>query len=232
MPMSSFAARWSLAGCLVTGLLVLMPSKASATPVFAYGLCNPSDGCDQSVNFTPANSGTTVIGDTNPPAPLYDVFVDSLQNQTLHGSGSTVDTGVGGAGFNSIDLRPDAPWAWSALDFTLDSFKSAQPLDSALSLTFTVWDQFGVSTALHANFPWEGNNGENQQYTIRGTAGEVITKVEIGYADPLGLGNTIQDIHNIDVHTVENPADIPEPASLLLLGTGLIGAGLRSRKRR
>src|SRR5512141_5612 len=82
--------------------LALSPASSQATIVFNLGSCNPSDGCDQSVSFAPANSGTTVVGDTNPPLPLYNVYVDSLQGLTLHGTGSSVDTGVGGPGFTSI----------------------------------------------------------------------------------------------------------------------------------
>ena len=59
-------------------LVGLVPTQSRASIIFNYGLCNPSDGCTQSVNFAPANSGTTVVGDTN-PAPVYQVFIDSLQ---------------------------------------------------------------------------------------------------------------------------------------------------------
>ncbi len=85
----------------------MVSEPSQATIECNYGMCNTSDGCDQSLNFTPANSGTTVVGDTNPPHPFYMVYIDSIESLTLHGSGGTVDTGVHGPGFSSILIRPE-----------------------------------------------------------------------------------------------------------------------------
>jgi hypothetical protein len=206
--------------------LALVPATGQATILFDYGLCNPSDGCDQSVNFSPANSGTTVVGNTNPPLPLYDVFAQSLDGATLHGSGSTVDTGVGGPGITSIQFWPEAGYAWGAFEFQLDSANGDQTVGTA-GLTFTVFDGDGTPFVFLANFPWEGDNGENQHYHFHATNGEVIALVRIDYSDPLGQGNTINDIHNIDVNT----RLVPEPSTVALLAIGLISLGWIRRKR-
>lgn len=208
----------------------LFSSVGQATIIFNQGVCNPSDGCDQSVNFSPANSGTTVVGDTNPPSPLYNVYVDSLQGLTLHGSGSTVDTGNQGPGFTSILIRPETGYAWGTIEFQLDSFKGDQPQGTG-GLTFTAWDQSNTTFSFNADLPWEGNKGENQHYHFHGINGEVITQLRIDYADPLCVTgapcNTINDIHNIDVNTQV----IPEPGSIALLALGLLALGsARQRK--
>jgi hypothetical protein len=209
--------------------LSLLSAASQATVIFQYGACNPSDGCDQSVNFSPANDGTTVVGDTNPPKPKYQVFADSPEGLTLHGSGSTVDTGVHGPGFNSIVLRPEQGYAWTAIEFMLDSINKDQPLDSS-GLKFTAMDQHNVSWEFNANFPWEGNKGENQHYHFHALNGESMVSLRIDYHDPLSsdlaVANRISDIHNIDVNTA-----VPEPSSLALFGLALVPGMRRLRKR-
>ena len=214
--------------------LALLPTISRADITFDYGLCNSSDGCDQSVNFSPANSGTTVIGNANPPAPFYNVYIDSLEGLTLHGSGSTVDTGGGPlSGFNSILIRPQDGYTWGAIEFQLDSVIGTRNRVAG-GLTFTAYDATNVGFSFLANLPWEGNNGENQHYQFHAINDEVITSLQISYADPFcgttpAFCNTIHDIHNIDVNTTTM---IPEPETyaMLLAGLGLMGFIARRRK--
>lgn len=231
-PLSTTLIRSAMHSMSVTGrrvillmalLLAVYPSIVGATISFEYGLCNPSDGCDQSINFTPAQTATFVVGDTNPPQPNYDVFATSSGFLVLHAAGSTIDAD-NGLGFTTLLLIPEAPYGWGAIEFQLDSLNKAQPLDSG-GLTLSAWDQFGSEYSFLANFPSEGNHGENQHYHLHADFGEVITKLQISYVDPLGMGNTIQDIHNIDVNTVA----VPEPATLLLVISGMIVVARRLR---
>ncbi len=212
---------------LITALvLAAHPSIVRATISFEYGLCNPSDGCDQSINFTPAQRATLVVGDTNPPKPKYNVFATSDGTLVLHAAGSTVDAD-NGLGFTTLVLIPEAPYGWGTIEFQLDSSNNAQPLGSG-GLTLTAWDQFGSEYGFLANFPSEANRGANQHYHLHGDFGEVITKLQLTYVDPLDMGNTIQNIHNIDVNTLT----VPEPSSLLLVGSAIIViARRRARKR-
>ena len=105
--------------------LVLVPEHSQATILFDYGLCNSSAGCDQSINFTPANTGNPVIGNTNPAKPFYQVVATS--NVLLHGSGSAVDSGVGGSGITLLTLTPEPGFYWSAIEFQLDALNKDQP---------------------------------------------------------------------------------------------------------
>ena len=51
---------------MAAALVGLVPTQSRASIIFNYGLCNPSDGCTQSVNFSPANSGATFDDDDIP----------------------------------------------------------------------------------------------------------------------------------------------------------------------
>ena len=206
-------------------LLAVASSWAQAGILFDYGKCNPADGaCDQSVIFSPENSGISVVGDTN-PAPSYLVYAESLEGLTLHGAGSSVDAGNGNPGFLSLLLYPQMGWGWRQIEFQLNSHLNLPPQLDAL--TFTAWNQGGTSFLFSADFPWESDNGQNQHYHFHGTDGDLITALRLDY-DPGTTGNFVGDMHNIDVNSAQVPA-IPEPGTLALLGAGLLAAGRRRR---
>ena len=229
-PLAWISTLW--ARCLLTLLLaafgtVVFPATSRATITFDLGQCVSSEGCDQTINFPGNGLGTTVVDDTNPPNPFYHVSATSDGTVVLDTSGGTIKNDIATAGLTRIVLTPVCPapdglcYGWTTIEFQLDSLKGAQPLGT-LGLVLTAIDQKGVSFSSGSlAFPWEGNNGENQHYHVHSDyPNEIITQLIVTYADPLGGGNTIQDMHNIDVHSA--PVPVPEPSSFLLVGLSLL----------
>ena len=216
-----------VAALMFSGLCFSAQSNATVVLNLVHYDC-PQPGC-QTVGFQ-SNDGTTIVGNTN-PAPIYNVYVDSLvTGVSLHGNGSNVNNSAGnGFGFSSLVIRPESGWGWSTIDFQLDSLYKDQPIDIG-GLSFTTKDQFNNSFSMSANFPWEGNKGENQHYRIDGLDGQLITSLQVDYTDPLSMGNLISDMHNIDVKSAQVPA-VPVPPSLGLLMSGLAGLGVLGRSK-
>ncbi len=211
--------------------LALWAAPARAGIVLGYENFNPT-GPLQSVNFLNQPNAITVVGDTN-PNPQYNVDVTSLEGINLNANGSNVENGDNKkAGFSSISIAPQAGsgYNWTFIDFRLDSTNGKQPLTGDLTLTaYTAAG--GIYSASNLNFPWNGNNGENQDYYAQATGNDRITKIVITYTDSTGGKNTIQDIHNIDVKS----AAVPEPGTLALMICGstfaLGGVSIRRRRR-
>ena len=177
-------------------------------------------------------TGTTILDDTNPPNPFYQVSATSDGVVVLHGSGGVVDNNAGG-GLTLLILTPQplangALFGWTTIEWQMDSLLANQPTNVG-GLTLTVRDQFGnfISSdsmfPLGLNFPSEGNNGTNQHYHVDASNGEIITQLIISYTDPLNGGNTFHNIQNIDVNSVR--VQTPEPSSFLLVGLSLIFMG-------
>lgn len=237
-------SRLLLAVTCATGALLLQPTAANATILFEKAQCVSSEGCDQSLAFSSAPTGTTIVGDTNPPKPLYDVYatlLDSTTDYVLHGTGSTIDTKLAndlnkdGPGFLSLELRPDPLYTWGAIEFQLNSLLKLGV--GANTITLTAWDLSNTAYSQTFDFPWEGDMGQNQHYKAYGIddgngVRQVITKLRLTL-NPGTTGNTLEDIHNIDFNTLDangNPI-VPEPATLTLLGLGLVGLGCRARRK-
>ena len=201
--------------------LLVLPGVSRADYDINYGFDNSLS--QQTINISPAQTGTTITGHTVPP-PNYDVTITS-DGRTLHGTGSTIDSPSAG-NVDVITFTAASPYAWTYFDFQLDATNKNTPTGTT-GLTITISGNGGTYSEI-LNFPWEGNSGENQHYMITAINGQWFDTVTINYTAPSGVTNHIQDIHTIDVASVQV---IPAPPGVVLAGMGFLSLGLLRLRR-
>jgi PEP-CTERM motif len=208
---------------VVTLMLAATAGRATATVIFSTGNLQFTN-----INLIADQTAPTIVGEIGTTGILVDFFSakdSSGAALDLHGQHGVAfveacnpcDTTL--VPFYSMDIAPQSSlYGFSAMDFKLDEFNGGA---NPGSVTFTAWDQLGGITI--ATFPIDPH-GQNPYYYLTAD-NELVTLLRISSTTPL------IDIKQVSANASPS-APVPEPASLLLLGTGLIAGAKYWRQSR
>ena len=187
----------------------------------AFSSFSNANGLTQENVLTPgAASGTTVAGFTNQTNTQVNVTsLTTTQLSVADANGQAIFTGLNGAaiGTGGFTISLGNGQAFTSLAFNLNNVQG-----NTGTLTITTLEINGDITQTQFSLA----NGSNF-FGVAAINGQQIFSVTVG------PGVAIEDLRQVRIGPATLTSEVPEPATMVLLGSGLLGfAGWTRRKVR
>lgn len=216
-----------LLACTAFAIMMVASSTAWADPIVITTGNPGNQGTDNVLfnNGSLVHAGTLVQGDFNGAGAGFIVDFTSTSgthNLGVSGGQAVLVGGTGNAPFTNVTMQLENNATFKKLIFNIDVTNGLQP---PTQVQFTVNYTLAGGQVFNQVFTVD-TNGQNF-FGIEAFEGAVINSVTIQ-----AVGNTtFSDISQWRVGGFSSPNSVPEPASMFLLGSGLVGAAGAVRRR-
>lgn len=208
-------------------IVIVVSSTAWADPITITAGNPGNQGTDNVLfnNGSLIHAGLLVQGDFNGVGAGFIVDFTSTSgsgNLGVSGGQAVLVGGIGNTPFSNTTMQLENSATFTKLILNIDVTNGLQP---PTSVQFTVNYTLAGGQVFNQVFTVD-TNGQNF-FGIEAAEGAVINSVTVQ-----GLpGTTFQDISQWRVGGFGPASNVPEPASLFLLGSGLVGAAGALRRR-